>query len=134
MLIGAGADTMIQKATSGEVNWGQVAVSGAFGAFGGVGVTGGLLAQAGGNAVEGAVENVASYAASSEPFTLQGMVTTAGTGAFMSAATFGAMNKMPVPQSTLRLSDQPPTPTLYHYTDQKGLDGILESQSLHPSI
>ncbi|GGF42677.1 hypothetical protein GCM10011519_15710 [Marmoricola endophyticus] len=32
MLISAGADTIIQKATTGEVNWGQVAVSGALGA------------------------------------------------------------------------------------------------------
>ncbi len=55
MLIGAGADTIIQKATTGEVNWGQVAVSGAFGLVGG-----GLGAAVGkhlvGNAVEGAVE------------------------------------------------------------------------------
>ncbi len=38
MLISAGADTIIQKATTGGVNWGQVAISGAFGAFGGTGV------------------------------------------------------------------------------------------------
>ncbi|GAB3749836.1 hypothetical protein GCM10028864_23860 [Microlunatus parietis] len=36
-LISAGADTIIQKATTGSVNWGQVAVSGVVG-----GVTGGL--------------------------------------------------------------------------------------------
>ena len=35
MLIGAGADTIIQKATTGQVNWGEVAVSGAIGAVGG---------------------------------------------------------------------------------------------------
>ena len=30
MLIAAGADTIIQKATTGGVNWGQVALSGAW--------------------------------------------------------------------------------------------------------
>ncbi len=34
-LLSAGADTIIQKATTGEVNWGQVALSGALGALGG---------------------------------------------------------------------------------------------------
>lgn len=34
MLVSAGADTIIQKATTGEVNWGQVAVSGAIGGAG----------------------------------------------------------------------------------------------------
>ena len=38
MLISAGADTIIQKATTGEVNWGQVAVSGALGGFGGAAI------------------------------------------------------------------------------------------------
>jgi RHS repeat-associated protein len=38
MLIAAGADTIIQKATTGEVNWGQVAVSGALGGFGGASI------------------------------------------------------------------------------------------------
>ncbi|QBR92690.1 DUF6531 domain-containing protein [Nocardioides euryhalodurans] len=36
MLISAGVDTMVQQVTTGNVNWGEVAVSGAFGAFGGV--------------------------------------------------------------------------------------------------
>jgi len=35
MLVSAGADTIIQKATTGHVNWGEVAVSGALGAVGG---------------------------------------------------------------------------------------------------
>ncbi|WP_161606232.1 DUF6531 domain-containing protein [Microlunatus speluncae] len=34
-LLSAGADTIIQKATTGEVNWGQVAISGAIGGVGG---------------------------------------------------------------------------------------------------
>ncbi|HHU39598.1 MAG TPA: type IV secretion protein Rhs [Propionibacterium sp.] len=39
MLIGAGADTIIQKATTGEVKWDQVALSGALSVVGGVGAT-----------------------------------------------------------------------------------------------
>ncbi|WP_455130252.1 DUF6531 domain-containing protein [Propionibacterium acidifaciens] len=35
MLIGAGADTIIQRATTGQVNYGQVAISGLLGAAGG---------------------------------------------------------------------------------------------------
>lgn len=35
MLISAGADTIIQKATTGKVDWGEVALSGALGAVGG---------------------------------------------------------------------------------------------------
>ncbi|MEO7016365.1 MAG: RHS repeat-associated core domain-containing protein, partial [Leifsonia sp.] len=35
MLLSAGADTIIQKATTGHVNWGEVAVSGALGGIGG---------------------------------------------------------------------------------------------------
>ena len=38
MLVSAGADTLIQKATTGKVDWGEVAVSGALGGVGGAGV------------------------------------------------------------------------------------------------
>jgi RHS repeat-associated protein len=38
MLVSAGADTIIQKATTGKVNWAEVAVSGALGGIGGAGV------------------------------------------------------------------------------------------------
>ncbi|MGM1017038.1 MAG: RHS repeat-associated core domain-containing protein, partial [Actinomycetota bacterium] len=107
MLIGAGANTIIQKATTGDVNWGEVAISGAF-SFGGAGLVGGLATQVGGNAVEGAVENLAVYAVSGQPLTIDGFLTTAGTGAVVSAATFGAMSKIDIP--TPKLADLPALP------------------------
>ncbi|MFL4475199.1 RHS repeat-associated core domain-containing protein [Paeniglutamicibacter sp. MACA_103] len=52
MLIGAGADTIIQKATTGGVNWGQVALTGAVGMYAGplAGRVGGLVASGVGRA------------------------------------------------------------------------------------
>ena len=53
MLVSAGADTIIQKATTGEVNWGQVAVAGAAGAVG-FGV-GGAVARTAGTGLRGTI-------------------------------------------------------------------------------
>ncbi|WP_377700326.1 RHS repeat-associated core domain-containing protein [Paeniglutamicibacter sulfureus] len=52
MLIGAGADTIIQKATTGDVNWGQVALTGAVGLVAGplAGRVDGLVASGVGRA------------------------------------------------------------------------------------
>ncbi|WP_193750616.1 RHS repeat-associated core domain-containing protein [Curtobacterium citreum] len=109
MLIGAGADTIIQKATTGEVNWGQVAVSGAFGAVGG-----GLGAAIGKhfveNAVEGAVENVANTVVSGQPLTPGKLLGSATEGAAMSAATGGTMSKLHLPTAVNRLDDLAPAP------------------------
>lgn len=102
-LIAAGADTIIQKATTGEVNWGQVAVSGALGLIPGAGLAGSLLTHAGGNAVEGAVENVAQYAVSGQPVTPAGLLSNAATGAVVSAATGGVLSKINVPTSAAKL-------------------------------
>jgi len=125
MLIGAGADTIIQKATTGEVNWGQVAVSGAFGAVGG-GVATTIGRHIVGNAAEGAVESVATYAVSGQPVTVSGLVRNAGEGAATSAATGGTMNRLPV--STAKLDDiapVPPAPTsLYR--------GVNETHHVYP--
>jgi hypothetical protein len=50
-LISAGADTLMQKAVTGEVDWGQVALSGALGALGaGAGI--GVAARVGATAVK----------------------------------------------------------------------------------
>jgi hypothetical protein len=108
MLIAAGADTIIQKATTGEVNWGQVAVSGAFGAVGG-GIVTAIGRHTVGNAVEGAIENIAHTAASGQPLTPQGLLTTAAEGAITSAATAGTLNKLPT--AVRQLSDETPTLT-----------------------
>ncbi|WP_187978214.1 DUF6531 domain-containing protein [Mycetocola sp. JXN-3] len=110
MLIGAGADTIIQKATTGEVNWGQVAVSGAFGAFGG-----GIVAAVGrhtiGNAVEGAIESTVSLAVSGQPITPSALVKSATSGAALSAMSGGVLSKLPTPKP--RLAELTPTPTAH---------------------
>lgn len=108
-LIGAGADTIIQKATTGEVNWGQVAVSGAFGLVGG-GVATSLLRQTAGNAFEGAIENVAQYAVSGQPITAAGLLSNAASGAVVSTATAGALNSVVPSSATPRLDTSPTTP------------------------
>ncbi len=95
-LISAGADTIIQKATTGEVNWGQVAVSGAAGAVG-FGV-GGLAMRAGATGVraavvsgvsEGALGGGGSYLAGPGPHTPTGLVRSTAMG--------GATGALPVP-------------------------------------
>ncbi|ODA90440.1 hypothetical protein ATY41_02085 [Leifsonia xyli subsp. xyli] len=87
MLIGAGADTIIQKATTGEVNWGPVAMGAAFGMVPGGAIVGKLGGHLLGNAVEGAVEGVADYSVSGEPLTVSGVLRVAGTSAAISAGT-----------------------------------------------
>jgi YD repeat-containing protein len=114
MLISAGADTIIQKATTGEVNWGQVAVSGAFGALGGG--AGALLGRhLLGNAAEGAVENIASYAVSGQPVTPGGLLRNAAEGAATSAATGGTMSKVHLPTAVNKLGDEAATPSTSIY-------------------
>lgn len=87
MLISAGADTIIQKATTGEVNWGEVAVSGAAGAVG-FGV-GGALAKTGlsigakevaANVAEGAVSNGGIYLTGPGPHTASGLLKNTAVG------------------------------------------------------
>ena len=107
-LIGAGADTIIQKATTGEVNWGQVALSGAFGLVLGVGVAGNVLAHVGANAAEGAVQNIAQYAISGRPLTPGGFVETAASGAALSAVTAEALKKLSTPSAVSKLEDLAP--------------------------
>ena len=112
MLIAAGADTVIQKATTGDVNWGQVAISGAFGGLGGAGLASIAGRQMAGNAVEGAVESVAHVAAGGQPLTPVTLLTTAAEGAAVSTVTGGTMNKLPVANSSLNeLVPTPPAPT-----------------------
>ncbi|MDQ1076875.1 DUF6531 domain-containing protein [Microbacterium sp. SORGH_AS_0969] len=112
MLIGAGADTIIQKATTGEVNWGQVALSGAFGLVPGAGAASGLLVHAGVNAAEGAVENTAQYLISGQPITPGGLLSTAASGATMSAVTAGALNRIPASNAVAKLDEVPVRPSV----------------------
>ncbi|SDR87454.1 DUF6531 domain-containing protein [Microlunatus soli] len=99
MLISAGADTIIQKATTGEVNWGEVAVSGALGGVGGLGVAAkvgatGLKAAAITGAVSGGVGGAGMgayrYSTGPGPHTVGGFLTATGTGAVSGAALGGA--------------------------------------------
>ncbi|MDT0234779.1 RHS repeat-associated core domain-containing protein [Curtobacterium sp. BRB10] len=120
MLIGAGADTIIQKATTGEVNWGQVAVSGAFGAAGG-GARALIGKQLVKNAAEGAAENVANYAVSGQPVTPGGLLRNAAEGAATSAATGGTMSKVNLPTSVNKLGDELPKPPGHVYLREHSL-------------
>ncbi len=123
MLVSAGADTIIQKATTGGVNWGQVAISGAFGAWGGaaaaarMGVTGaarqavvgGVLADG----TSGAVMGGYSYATSGQPLTPAGLVRATASGAAVDAATGGLLSSgpsLPVGNQGRLLDDVPATP------------------------
>ncbi|GAB2583246.1 DUF6531 domain-containing protein [Microlunatus antarcticus] len=101
MLISAGADTIIQKATTGEVNWGQVAISGAAGAVGfgvggavakvaGTGLRGVVAAGAAGGAAEGAVNGGGSYLVGPGPHTVNGFVQSTATGTVVGGVTGGA--------------------------------------------
>ena len=123
MLISAGADTIIQKATTGGVNWGQVAISGAFGAWGGaaaaarMGVTGAARQAVVGGVVadgtSGAVQGGYGYATSGQPLTPTGLLRATASGAAVDAATGGLMSSGPsllVGNQGRLLDDVPATP------------------------
>jgi RHS repeat-associated protein len=100
MLVAAGADTIIQKATTGEVNWGEVALSGAVGAVGGGAAMWATRASRGGvaalrttMAVNAGVNTLGAEAGyvikNRENLTLQGALA-AGAGGALSGAIGGA--------------------------------------------
>ncbi|WP_375431376.1 polymorphic toxin-type HINT domain-containing protein [uncultured Friedmanniella sp.] len=100
MLVSAGADTIIQKATTGEVNWGQVAVSGAAGAVG-FGVGGAIaktalstgantvLSNVGSSVAEGAFSGGGNYLTGSGPKTVSGLVRATASNAALDGVTAG---------------------------------------------
>lgn len=99
MLVSAGADTIIQKATSGHVNWGEVAVSGVAGGIGGAGVAAkvgltGIRATVAAGVVSGAagggMTGGYSYMSSPGPHSVTGFVSATGTGAAEGGALGGA--------------------------------------------
>lgn len=79
-LIMGGVDAAIQKATTGEVNWKQVAVGTVMGMIPGMPPGASALKRFGMDAAMGAIENSASYLLSGEPITLQGLATSATVG------------------------------------------------------
>ncbi|WP_410558215.1 DUF6531 domain-containing protein [Arthrobacter globiformis] len=98
VLIGAGADTIIQKATTGEVNWGQVALSGALGAFGGAsiaaragftGMKATLVAGASSGGISGGVQSTYGYYTGPGPHTISGALGATAQGTLFGAATGG---------------------------------------------
>ncbi len=101
-LMSAGADTIIQRATTGEVNWGQVAVSGVLGMAGGAGA--GLASKAGmtgwkaaatagmvDGAWQGGAASGAGYLMGDGPHTVGGFFGAAGTGTLFGAGSGGAL-------------------------------------------
>ena len=100
MLISAGADTIIQKATTGNVNWGEVMISGAMGAWGGGGVALRLGAKTalqravvGGMVSGGASGGVGggyTYMTGPGPHTASGFLQSTGTGVGIGTLTGGA--------------------------------------------
>ncbi|MDR0416130.1 MAG: hypothetical protein LBH76_02215, partial [Propionibacteriaceae bacterium] len=99
-LIGAGADAIIQKATTGAVNWTEVAISATVGLISGgvggaivrtagAGLKTAVLAGAASGAVEGTLNGTINYALSPGPHTLQGYLGAAG-GGLVNGALSGA--------------------------------------------
>ena len=117
-LISMGADTIIQKATTGSVDWGQVAIGGAFALVPGGGAVRTAL-MAGG---EGIVTGGYSYMTSPGPHTAAGFLRATTTDAALNVVTGGvlppSMNNVP----TSRLDDMAPQPddliTVYRGTDR----------------
>jgi hypothetical protein len=102
MLIGAGADVIIQKATTGDVNWGQTAVMGLAGGLGGLAMAGrlgsagvtGIKAAVGegiaSGAASGGTGNAYSYATGPGPHTATGFLGATGMGLLGGGAMGGA--------------------------------------------
>ncbi|VXC55649.1 DUF6531 domain-containing protein [Nocardioides sp. AX2bis] len=134
-LIAAGADTIIQKATTGEVNWKQVAVSGliggataGFGTYvtapmkaavqtGAMSTTKALTINVAGNAAIGGVGNTASYLVSGEDVTWNGT-----TGAFLGGTLSGGANGLSGP-----LGDR--AASWLGTTHRSGLSGVVAREA-----
>ncbi|PPI51930.1 EndoU domain-containing protein, partial [Rathayibacter toxicus] len=98
MLIAAGADVIIQKATTGSVNWTETAVTAATGGLGelavgarvaaaaGTGLRGAMATGAISGSVSQAANNAATYATNPGPHTLTGLLTTTTEGALTGGA------------------------------------------------
>jgi hypothetical protein len=99
MLVGAGVDTIFQKATTGKVDVGQVILSGALGGFGGAGIAAragftGLKATAvagvSSGGISGGIQGTYGYYAGPGPHTVPGAIAAAGQGAAFGSVTGGA--------------------------------------------
>jgi RHS repeat-associated protein len=92
-LISAGVDTIMQKATTGEVDWGKVAVNGAIGMIGGgvagvatKNIAGPLVRTVANGAIDGGIGGGASYLTGPGPHTVTGFLGSTLAGAAMGGA------------------------------------------------
>ncbi|MHA7145805.1 DUF6531 domain-containing protein [Arthrobacter sp. TmT3-37] len=118
-LISFGADVVIQKATTGDVNWGQAAISGGLGMVGGgVGMAAGRMVSnpvarvAVANGVEGAISGAGAYVAGPGPHTPAGLARATALGGGTGAIPLGGAAqkvRLPAPPVT-RLADLAPNP------------------------
>ncbi|GAA3589342.1 hypothetical protein GCM10022198_11510 [Klugiella xanthotipulae] len=104
-LLGAGVDAIIQKATTGSVDWGQVAISGVFGMVGG-----GIGAQIAGQVGEAVGSTAYAFLTGPGPHTLEGAAASLGTGLAMTVLPGGLGRVLP-PAATRPLGDLPTTPS-----------------------
>ncbi|QWL32686.1 RHS repeat-associated core domain-containing protein [Rathayibacter toxicus] len=98
MLIAAGADVIIQKATTGSMDWTETAITAATGGLGelavgarvaaaaGTGLRGAMATGAISGSVSQAANNAATYATNPGPHTLTGLLTTTTEGALTGGA------------------------------------------------
>ncbi|MDR6637635.1 DUF6531 domain-containing protein [Paenarthrobacter nitroguajacolicus] len=125
-LMSFGADVVIQKATTGEVNWGQAAISGGLGMIGGgVGMMAGKLVNnpvarmAVENGVEGAISGAGGYLTGPGPHTPTGLLGATALGGGTGALPIGgAASRVDLPASaTTRLGDLLPSPTVLNASE-----------------
>jgi hypothetical protein len=101
MLLSAGSDTLIQKYTTGTVNWGEVAIAGVAGGVGGgvgsavarvagEGLMGTVAVGMAGGLAEGAVNGGGNYLNGPGPHTVSGLVTHTADNAAIGGLTGGA--------------------------------------------
>lgn len=136
MLISGGLDVVVQKATTGEVNWGQAALSTALGAWGGVAAAGKLGAKTllqkavvGGmvsGGTNGAVTSAYGYYTGPGPHSLSGALKASAMGAGMGTVTGGAgaafgHGANALGTKYLPRTSVPPRPTVYD--EARGLMG-----------
>lgn len=138
-LISAGIDVAVQKATTGSVNWGEVAVGAVMGLIPGAGAGAKLFAKAGREALSGVVEDTANKLLSGQPITVGSVLTAGITNGVMGNAgdlvPKGAKNvDIPTNSKLLDVVEPSSPTTMYHYTNRDGMEGILESQKLNPSL
>ena len=156
MLVSAGADTIIQKATTGSVNWGEVGVSFVAGGIGGgfaaaklgaTGIRGAMVAGAVSGSVGGGATGGYQYATGPGPHTTSGFLgaTAMGTGrgaifgslggAAGHGATTGASKLLsrvrPIPAPASGLQHISPSEIRFSQTSVKGVKEIEDSMAAH---